>query len=296
MGETIDSAPRRVGNGVEKTNPMEDPAMKTVILLAVALVTFSSFPLMFAQQGSSTPPGNSGNAQVSAPAGTSNADATEMRPVNGELLNKLDSKTAKTGDSVVVRTEQKVTIASGTVIPKGSRLVGHVTEVQASGKGSANSKMTIQFDRAELKGGQNLPILSVIQSLAPPETAATEPDTSGAGSMGGAPAAGGMSGAHPGGGSAANANTATNVGPADTGAEPAASSGSNSPPAGKVVARSGNFAIRTTAIPGVLIARNESGQPLPNASGVLFGAQQNIHLDGGTKMVLSVSAAGPGGN
>ena len=51
--------------------------------------------------------------------------------MTGELDGKLDSKTAKVGDRVVLKTMDKVQTSDGTVIPRGSRLVGHVTEVQA---------------------------------------------------------------------------------------------------------------------------------------------------------------------
>jgi len=61
------------------------------------------------------------------------------------------------------------------------------------------------------------------------------------------------------------------------------------PEAGTVVAHQGNIEIKTTAIPGVLIASNASGQPFSNASGALLGARQNVHLDNGTKVTLAVS-------
>ena len=54
-----------------------------------------------------------------------------MSSVSGELEGKLDSKTAKVGDRVVLKTTEKVQTSDGTVIPRGSRLVGHVTQVQA---------------------------------------------------------------------------------------------------------------------------------------------------------------------
>ena len=77
-----------------------------------------------------------------------------MSPVNGELVSKLDSKTAKTGDSVVVQTKASVKTPDGTEIPKGSKLVGHVIAAQPSEAGE-NSQVALQFDHIELKGGQN---------------------------------------------------------------------------------------------------------------------------------------------
>jgi hypothetical protein len=50
------------------------------------------------------------------------------------------------------------------------------------------------------------------------------------------------------------------------------------------VARTGNIAIRTTSIPGVLVANNAPGQQDP----------QDIELDGGTQMVVGVSGASGG--
>jgi hypothetical protein len=89
-----------------------------------------------------------------------------MSPVKGELVSKLDSKTAKTGDSVVVQTKASVKTADGTEIPKGSKLVGHVIGAQPSGAGE-NSQVALQFDHFELKGGQNMPVHSQIQAIAP---------------------------------------------------------------------------------------------------------------------------------
>ena len=63
------------------------------------------------------------------------------------------------------------------------------------------------------------------------------------------------------------------------------------PAAGTVVARQGNIDIKTTSIPGVLIASASNGQPFSNASGALLGARQNIHLDGGTKVTLAIADA-----
>jgi hypothetical protein len=58
-----------------------------------------------------------------------------MSPVNGELVNRLDSKTARAGDSVVVQTRSPVRTADGTEILKGSKLVGHVMVARPSAAG-----------------------------------------------------------------------------------------------------------------------------------------------------------------
>jgi hypothetical protein len=89
----------------------------------------------------------------------------EMTSVTGELEGKLDSKSAKVGDRVVLKTAEKVHISDGTVIPKGSRLVGHVTDVQAHSNDRAIAQIGIAFDHAELKNGESLPVHSLIRTV-----------------------------------------------------------------------------------------------------------------------------------
>jgi hypothetical protein len=266
--------------------------MKPGTTLVTTLFALASYPLL-AQQPPPAGQPTSPAAQQQNPPGTapetqtSQAAAVEMSPVKGELVSKLDTKTAKTGDSVVVQTKSSAKTADGTEIPKGSKLVGRVLAVHPSAAGD-NSQVVLQFDHLELKGGQNMPVHTQIQSIAPASgsasTAASAPPAGGSSN----PSAGGSSA----GGSASTAPQATG---GDTGAGPAASGG---PAAGTVVARTGNIAIATTSVPGVLLANNAPGQQDPRmaqASSILLGAKQDIQLDGGTQMVVGVSAAGGGG-
>ncbi len=209
-----------------------------------------------------------------------------MSPVNGELVSKLDSKTAKTGDSVVVQTNASVKTADGTEIPKGSKVMGHVLAAKPSEAGE-NSQVALQFDHIELKGGQSLPVHSQIQSITPAGAAAS---TSSA--LSGPPAAGSANSSM----GAANGGSRAGGPPQTAGGDPgAAQAGNGAPAAGTVVGRTGNIAIATTSVPGVLLANNAPGQQDPRmaqASSILLGAKQDIQLDGGTQMVLGVSAAG----
>ena len=255
--------------------------MRTGTVFVATLFALATFPLL-AQQPPPTnqpnspatqqdPPGAQPSSQNS-PAGSPEPSAVEMSPVNGELVSKLDSKTAKVGDSVVVRTKASVKTTDGTEIPKGSKLVGHVIAAQASGAGE-NSQVALQFDHVELKGGQNLAVHSQIQSIAPAESG---------------PQAGGSP----------DPGTSTASGGSGAGGAPGtASVGNGGPAPGTLVAKTGQIAIRTTSIPGVLVANNAPGQQDPRmaqTSSILLGAKQDIQLDGGTQMVLGVSAAGGG--
>jgi hypothetical protein len=260
--------------------------MKTRTALVTSLFALASVPL-WAQQPSPPNQQDSPAAQQSpsstAPAPTSSSSASpaaptaQMSPVNGELVNKLDSKTAKNGDSVVVQTKTPVKTPDGTEIPKGSKLVGHVIAVQPSQPGQ-NSQVALQFDRVELKGGKTVPVHSQIQSISPAEGAAS----ASASATNGSQAAGSSS-------PSASASSGGQGPGGSPGAAPIANGG---PPPGTIVAQTGQIAIRTTSIPGVLVANNAPGEQDPrmaDASSILLGARRDIELDGGTLIVVGVA-------
>lgn len=303
--------------------------MKAATVIAVGLAAFSSFPSP-ATQDKQNPPATASMQQI-APSETlavlqepsatptqpqtaapSQAQAAQQQPeqqpnvktiqlqlITGELVDKLDSKSAKQGDSVILKTREEAKTADGTDIPKGSKLVGHVTNVQARSDEKQNSQITLQFDRAELKNGQTLAIASVIESIAPSGGASTEDPIASASSP-----APGAPGPAAGAGSSAT-SLSNNKGANNKGADPGATNtqagagggpvaqasaqNSGGPAAGSIVGRSGNVAIRATSIPGVLLANNIDGQPFSNASGVLLGARRDISLDGGTQMVVGIA-------
>jgi len=252
------------------------------------------------QQSPSPTQGPSPTVAVPHTADAPEANNTELRPVTGELVKNIDSKNAKAGDEVVVKTTENATFADGIAIPKGSKIMGHVTEVQAHDKSNENSKLTLQFDQAELKGGQRMPIKSVLQSLSPaPGSDAAQAGAYGSGS---APVPSGPTASPNSGGPASSSGSMGNGGTSrpsqasptypsagsTTGTAPAPGA---SPSAGTVVAHQGNVDIRTTGIPGVLIAAQSNGQPFSNAAGALLGANQNVHLDGGTKVTVAIADA-----
>jgi hypothetical protein len=268
--------------------------MKTGTAFVTTLFALASVPFLAQQPPTATqpPPAQQPPAATQPPPGNPAASpaspAVEMSPVSGELVSKLDSKTAKAGDSVVVQTKTSVNTADGTTIPKGSKLVGHVMAVHPSA-GGENSQVALQFDHVELKGGQSVPVHSQIQSISPAGDAASTSSAAMAPSAAGSPSPA-TSGAN----GSAKASGASQATSGDAATAPTAN---GAPAPGTIVARNGNIAIRTTSIPGVLVANNAPGQQDPRmgqASGILLGAKQDIELDGGTQMVLGVSGGGGG--
>ncbi|HUN85057.1 MAG TPA: hypothetical protein VMU48_11795 [Terracidiphilus sp.] len=278
--------------------------MKSALVLAVVLVALSSFPLR-SQQPASIPQQNQPNsaqqpgqadATANAPAATPEPQAAthaDLRPVSGELESALDSTTSKAGDSVVVKTETTVKTANGTVIPRGSKLVGHVVGVQAEDNAHRNSQVAIQFDHAEVKGGQTVPLQTVIRSVGTRQDEMTNrAGTTGPGMN--APSAPVPN--TPSSGTASGAAATDSAGNSHESMSPSAgapeqSSPNAGPAPGTLVARSGDIAIRTTSIPGVLVANDEQGQDprLLHSSGILLGAKKNIQLGSGTTMELAVA-------
>lgn len=215
--------------------------MKTTKILVVAMVLLSSFPILARQadarmqhgssaqvagaqtnqsgsasahasrqgvqaQGSGAANGSGAIPGVGSANGSANgsaAGAADFRPVRGELASKLDSKHAKVGDPVLFKTTQKARTADGTVLPKGTRILGHVTQVQEHSKSSEESQLGVVFDRAELKGGRSVPIHSMIESISPSPAAIAMANGSGDSDLFASPMGAPMGGGFAGGGMAA---------------------------------------------------------------------------------------------
>jgi hypothetical protein len=267
--------------------------MQRTRLLALTFISIAGLPLMAQGGGHAVEPQSSPAVQVpttaaSQPTADGAAATAEMKPVNTELVGKLDSKTAKPGDKVIAETKEDVKTADGTDIPKGSRLIGEVTAVKPHSKEVQNSEVAVRFDRAELKNGQDLAIRSTIQSIAPPEDAmANNSPDMGAPMAGPAATGGSMAGSRTGATSVPAAPNGMTPGTAATDSRTTTQGSNNTSAAGKVVSGSGADAIRTTDVPGVFLASNANA-PI---SGTLFATKSNVHLDGGTRMVLNVADA-----
>src|SRR5579862_9845199 len=143
---------------------------KTAQLLAVATVVFASATLVAQQvdaHGDSNTYANAGGAQGAGFGDDAASRSWEMVAVTGEFQGNVDSKSAKVGDRVVLKTTAKAQTSDGTIIPKGSRLIGRVTQVQAHNSDRAVAQLGIAFDHAELKNGQSVAIHSLIRTVRP---------------------------------------------------------------------------------------------------------------------------------
>ena len=98
--------------------------------------------------------------------------------VDAQLQKSIDVKKAQVGDEVILKTTRAIKQNGETIIPKGTSLVGRVTEVQQRSKDNAMSKLGMVFDRIE---GKNLaaPITASIISITSARAATSVGDTLG---------------------------------------------------------------------------------------------------------------------
>jgi len=145
------------------------------IILSFLIVTFCC-----AQDSQPTAPDSGNGAKITFPV---------------TLEKSLDSKKLKEGDPVTCVTAGTLHGRNGFLIPSGSKVIGHVTQAQARGKGDSNSTLGIAFDKIIVKGNE-LAMTGNVQAIAPslgsagPNTGAAEPASLGGGGSASAAGAG----------------------------------------------------------------------------------------------------------
>jgi hypothetical protein len=259
-------------------------------------------------------------------AATDVAGASEM---NATLERSVDARRAKPGDEVTAKTNEGYTTASGATIPRGSRLVGRVTEARAHarGEGAAASQLGIVFERAELPDGRVVPMQATIQAVAAARSQAEgeigsashgadafgSSHASGGGFAGGGVAGGGLGGGAIGGVGAAGGgvvgSAAGNAGAAVGGATRLPRSGVGAASSGAGAATAGGGALIGSSA-GAVGGLSASGQWLAGSRGVfgigdtsiasaaagsargslLTSTSRNVRLDSGTRLLLVGSA------
>jgi hypothetical protein len=274
--------------------------MKFPRISCAALAAVLSLPIACAAQGA--PAAADASAQTNAAVSD-----RYLTPVDAELTGKIDSKNATVGQEVSARTKAAAKLADGTTLPRGTRLVGHLTQVQAHSKDQPYATLAITFDHAELKGGQSVALRTVIRSVAPPAPPPPSPDgitadqqasMAGPGAqLGGSPSTGSRGALGLGGGGVAGGvrgvgqtssvgqTASTTLGGATAGAGGIVDGAANRE-AG-VVRQAGDSvstAPRATALPGVMLSNSADA----NVSGTLMASGRNISLDSGTQISLGV--------
>lgn len=85
-----------------------------------------------------------------------------------ELAKSLDSKKVNEGDPVTAKLAVDMLSGGTVIVPRDSKIAGHVTEAKSRSKGESESTLGITFDRLILKNGQEIPLHAVVQAVGAP--------------------------------------------------------------------------------------------------------------------------------
>lgn len=225
------------------------------------------------EQGQQTPASQSANPRKIAPG--------SVIPV--QLSKTIDAKKAKTGDEVVATVTQDMKTTSGEVlVPKDTKVIGHVTEAQARNKEQKQSELGIAFDHAVVKGDQMQLPMSIQAVIAPPSSSNSGVSESEPSSAPPSSAPGGGSSSSPMGGGSRQSGM--------NGSSPSAqpnypqggsseSQGSARPPI------TGN----TQGVIGMSDVKLESGSQNSQQGSLLTSEKNNVKIEKGTMLLLRVN-------
>ena len=177
--------------------------------------------------------------------------ATKITPgtiISAELSKTVDVKKVKVGDKIEAKTAVDLLSDGQVIIPKGSKITGHISDAKARSKDSKDSMVGIVFDQLSGKDGGELTIQVAIQAIGPPVENASSYS-----SMRGGPI--GSSGA-----------SMPSAAPQSSGS----SGGSLNPSSQGVVGLRG-------------LSLSNSGQ-----SSVISSSNENVHLESGTQLILRI--------
>ncbi|MGC2448461.1 MAG: hypothetical protein WA477_12520 [Candidatus Sulfotelmatobacter sp.] len=271
------------------------PALFLIALLCAAALAQNTPPTPSSEPGAS-------QQQPATPAGqpasgaAANAATNPSQPKNNplkiapgsvipvELARTVDSKKAKTGEEVVATVTQDMKTNTGEVlVPKDTKILGHVTEAQPRNKQQKESELGIAFDHAVVKGDQ-MPLPMSIQAVIFPQT--NNP----------ASAAGGDSG-----GGAPAPTPSSSMGGARSGSmggsspQPASPQGQNYPPGGGASDTAPQTSARppitgnTQGVIGMPDVKLETAAQNTAQGSVMTSEKNNVKIEKGTMLLLRVS-------
>lgn len=229
----------------------------------------------------------------SANSATSNSSELNGADLVAELNKSVNCKKAKLGDPVKATLTQDVIAHGRIVIRRGSKLLGYVTEAKVRTREDGESRLGVVFDKALLKGGQEIDFMALVRALAPPMRygAVDKPDMMGPPMMGGGlsnqsgPQA--MSG--PLGGSSLNRGSVSSTGGASGTQNQAAKAAQysaavyNPPTAEGGVMGGGSRGV--FGMPGIKLGPAGRGQ----RGTVITSTNRDVKLDSGTQLVIQVT-------
>jgi hypothetical protein len=111
-------------------------------------------------------------AQAKKAAATETEDFTipEGTEFKLQLHTTINSKTSKVGDRIISTLYDPVYVYDEEILPKGTRVDGHLGEVKKAGHRGKGGYITILFDSVELPSGEKMAILGSLTEVFSSET------------------------------------------------------------------------------------------------------------------------------
>ncbi len=145
---------------------MKTSQLKMVVRVAMVAACFVVYAACCQEKAAA---GQVGQTEASLAGGT---------PIHADLNGGIDSKKAKAGDAISLRTTEAVKSSDDRMIlPRGTKLVGHITQAEARSKGAEESALGMVFDKAVLKDGREVPLSVIMQALGAPAAFSGGPDS-----------------------------------------------------------------------------------------------------------------------
>lgn len=258
--------------------------MKTFLVGMLALVAMGGLARAQETTAPRTATAPLENPQSAAPSSQTERGTLRVAPgsvIPVELTKSIDAKKAKSGDEIEARvTEDLKGENSEIIIPRNSKLVGHIMQVEARDKVQKTSQVGFAFDRAVIKNGEEMALPTAVQAIiAPPNstpdggyagsesTVQTVPPSN-AGGMGGSNGRPGMGvGAPP-----------QSLSPTTTGGDVSTGNGTNPHPP---------ITANTQGVVGFANLKLSAGDA---AQGSIISSEKgNVKLESGTLMLLKVN-------
>jgi len=211
-------------------------------------------------------------APESSPAQGASAESVKIAPgtvIPAELAKSLDSKKLKEGDPVTAKTAVDMLSGGTVIVPRDSKIVGHVTQATSRGKGESESTLGIIFDRLILKNGDQIPLQAVVQAVGAPITSRTAAMSEDNNPRTGPDSTPGGYGGHP--GMPGPRQTSNTVGARNPEDQPANLGGAQPLP---------NNATGVVGISGLTLRTTSA------TSSILASEKKNVKLDSGTQLLL----------
>lgn len=245
----------------------------------VLLVLLAATPFMATSVLSQTPASSSTEQPPSASRENASSTLPPGTAIPVALSKSMDAKKAKPGDPIEARTTMDLLSHGQIVVPRDTKVMGHVTVAKARSKESPESNLGIAFDRISMKDGRDLLMHASVQAIGRPLNEIPVPGKERIG------------------------KTPMDV-PDDAPVWARSTMGTSSRPGGTVNPAGGPPDPARTAPDPAPSARSEESEPAldPHTHGVvglkglslsssdqgslITSSSGNVHLDGGTQLIL----------